>query len=140
MQPEKSGENKHKGLTTTERVERIYGGSCPVCAAHIPARLVRLDKSFECPSCAEQLCIPKYYSVVECALALVLAIGSTYGLGARAWLLLIGVGLSFFPFVMVVTMVMRRLVPPPLTICVGGGTSLRRSESSDADGPSNEHR
>jgi hypothetical protein len=113
------------------RVEEVYGGECPGCSARLSRRIIRLDRSFQCPSCGWNVCVPRYYSWLQFVLSLLLASGIAYALGTTRVAWLVTVAVCFFPTAMVVSAITHRIIPPRLRLSDDYQSQMHSTTRSD---------
>lgn len=87
---------------------------CPVCSAELSWGNVSFRSTFRCPTCGENLFVPKLYSQRLAWMAVPVAILLAYLVGARGWWWLLVTIILYFPVTVVIASAYRRLIPPHL--------------------------
>ena len=105
---------------------------CPKCEFWLSPALLRSKPYFQCPSCAEKLCIPPAYSRSLRYAGFLLAFAVPALLQIRDPLKFVGVGLlAWLPVVLILTTLMQFVRPPRITFYSSGFSdplSLTRSK------------
>ncbi len=89
-------------------------GECPYCGGVVPAQVVRLRASFECPSCGKALKVHGIYELLVRLIAVVIGLFIAREIGLES-ILLFCIGLIISPFLVIpVWRVSAALKRPPL--------------------------
>ena len=89
---------------------------CPFCGATLPNRQYHANAPSICPGCNRKLGVANWYQNLFMLIGVAITLTGCWLLGLRAWRLLLGTLVAFFPVCVFTVFAVAQLFPPPLTL------------------------